>query len=508
MASHRVLHLPDILRELVSLVLGCQPGYSSDLALVCKDWAEVVLDYTWREASASQLFKLLAPLSWDQSHQSLCFSQPITNDGWSSFQKYHRRIRTLRCTEPLLHPCVYTIAGINRPYSGPFLPNLTFLECACNAVDIHLFASPSIKTLDLKDQVDASSQSKQEYELTLKYLPFCTPNLEKLSLSARPEKQPIQNALAEALAALRCLTQIHIPTMLLMPEVITAISRLPLLKSLQGHHRYIADLSQSLSCTFDSGSFPVLERLKLEGDLFQATLFLKKWVPPASLTGLNFMEQKAILPTNYSAITKWVASRAPLITELVITYDEDEVEEDPAFSDPLPFSIFEPLFSCKHLSTLAIAFPVPFEITKAQLVTLVTALPSLRSLEIGCSREISESDSEPSLSLSALSLIAPLCKSLQHLGIYLSCQITSHLEDIAAPSNRFKTLKSLHVGKSPIHSPVSVALFLSWILPDSCHLYHSNSYSSGEEDWDADWRQADMVLKALRIRCRGAKNSG
>ncbi|KAJ8517110.1 hypothetical protein ONZ45_g5658 [Pleurotus djamor] len=294
--------------------------------------------------------------------------------------------------------------------------------------------------------------------------------------------------------------------MLLVPEVMAVVSKLPLLKSLAGHYVVPADLSRSLSCILGSDSFPLLERFELDGWLKPATSLLKSWVPPVSLTSLRFMEYKAIQPENYLTITEWVASHLPLLTGLVISYDEDEIEEHNEFVDPLPFSIFESLFSCEHLLTLTIAYPVPFEMTEAQLVSLVTALPLLSDLEIGCSRDAPES--EPSLALSALSSIAPLCNSLKYLSIYLSCHTTSHLDHVPDTSVRFKCLESLDVSKSPIQSPISVALFMSRILPETCSLDHTESLGIEDEERDAEWTQAVMVLQALRIKYREAKKNG
>ncbi|KAJ8474595.1 hypothetical protein ONZ45_g15900 [Pleurotus djamor] len=508
MASHRLLHLPDFLEELFQHLV--EHKCDSDYALVCKDWAEVVFDYAWRETSALKLFKLLAPIVMDPTANLCCFSQPISSDGWSRFRKYHYRVRILRCTctasGSSLHPSVYALAGLNRPYAGPFLPNLTVLDCPSDATYAQLFASPSITTFQLMGESELKTE--QDYQLIVKYLPACTPNLESLRLSADRNNQYIQDALVEALPNLRFLNQLDISVELLTPQVTKIISKLPLLTSLTGHGSH-PDFSEMLSLELDSECFPKLEHLRLNAWLERAEYFFKVWVSPTSLKTLSIVERNAISePGAYQTIIGWAASNSPLLETLAVSFDDEEFEHDINVNDPLPFSIFEPLLSCKHLSSLTISYPLPFEMTEAELVRLVTALPLLCHMDIG-TIDAPPSGSEPSLGLSALCSIAPLCHSLEYLCIYMSFHATDQLDDVPSPSVPFKCLNILDVGQSPIQGNISVALFLNRILPASCSLEFEEYTGSGSEDEDQDededWQQVVTVLKALRITHREAK---
>ncbi|KAJ8517102.1 hypothetical protein ONZ45_g5650 [Pleurotus djamor] len=505
MASHRVLHLPDFLGELFQHLV--EHKCDSDYALVCKDWAEVVFDYAWRETSALKLFKLLAPIVMDPTAHLYCFSQPISSDGWSRFQKYHYRVRILRCTctasGSSLHPSVYALAGLNRPYAGPFLPNLTVLDCPSDPTYAQLFASPSITTFGLTG--GSELKTEQDYQLILKYLPACTPNLESLRLSAGRNNPNTQDALVEVLPILRFLNQLDISADLFTPQVTKIISNLPLLRSLTGHGSH-PNFSGMLSPELDPECFPKLEHLRLHAWLEEAEYFFRAWVSPTSLKTLSLVECNSISAWAYQSIIGWAASHAPLLETLALSFDDGDFEDVIDADEPLPFSVFEPLLSCKHLSSLTIAYPLPFEMTEDELVTLVTALPLLRHLDIG-TIDAPPSGSEPSLGLSALSSIAPLCHSLEYLCIYMSFHATDQLDNVPTPSVPFKSLNILDVGRSPIQGNISVALFLNRILPAFCSLQFEEYTGSGseDEDQDEDWEQVIVVLKALRITHREAK---
>ncbi|KAJ8517122.1 hypothetical protein ONZ45_g5649 [Pleurotus djamor] len=432
-----------------------------------------------------------------------CFTQPVSSDGWYRFQKYHHRIRILHCPGALLslHPSVYAIAGLNRPYPGPFLPNLTLLDCFADPSLIQLFASPTITTFLLKGEGQMKTQ--QGYEFSLKYLPTCITNLQSLSLANTPNKKAIRDALIEILPNLRHLNRIELHTVLLSPEVIGVISKLPLLRSLRGHGLN-PNPSEMLSYELSPESFPALEYLRLHACFERTASFLKPWTSPVSLRSLFLAEGNTISPESYLVLIKWAARNAPLLETLTIKFNLYEGEID---IDPLPFSVFEPLFSCKHLSSLTVSYPTPFEMTEDELVTLVTALPLLRHLDIG-SISAPPIKTEPSLGLSALSSIAPLCNSLESLCIYLSFRTTSNVEDVPTPSVPFKCLAMLDLGRSPIRWPAPVALFLSRILPASCDLSFSETTGSDDEGREEEWERVVPILDALRITNRDAKKSG
>lgn len=92
---------------------------------------------------------------------------------------------------------------------------------------------------------------------------------------------------------------------------------------------------------------------------------------------------------------------------------------------------------------------------------LLASLPSLETLEF------SEPIRCPTLSLSALAKLAPLCPCVKSLTL---CMDTSQLSVSTPPTTRFSCLKVLDLGISPLKSSaLDVVAFLGMVLPKGWH---------------------------------------
>lgn len=122
-----------------------------------------------------------------------------------------------------------------------------------------------------------------------------------------------------------------------------------------------------------------------------------------------------------------------------------------------------------NITSLTMRFPPPLNLCIELMKDLLTNLPLLLTLEL------EESTGPATLPLVALAEFAPLCPRMEHLMLYMDTTLPPFW---APPTARFRCLRALDVGCSPLRSqPVDVAAFLRMVLPETCVL--ETKFSAG-----------------------------
>lgn len=171
---------------------------------------------------------------------------------------------------------------------------------------------------------------------------------------------------------------------------------------------------------------------------------------------------------------------------------------------PINPAFLSPTHRCSSLVSLHLGHSPRLRLTIETMRGLLTGLPSLETLKLD------ECHAPPTLPLSALSELAPLCPRMKSLTLYMD---TIRLSTSAPPKRRFRCLEVLSVGCSPLKSSaINVAKFLAAILPDTCILkYRTSCWYLHESDnrWKpvVDFLPFMLELRAAREKVADASTA-
>ncbi|KAJ8517104.1 hypothetical protein ONZ45_g5652 [Pleurotus djamor] len=341
------------------------------------------------------------------------------------------------------------------------------------------------------------------------------PNIRSMTFQSSTEDE-LTKEMTEIIPKLRFLNTLHIQMAYLTPKVTEALARLPCLRLLSGDGSY-DDLEYVFSDKLQPESFPVLEELSLFMDMDRTAVCFSSSFAPTCLKNLSIGARYAVPATSFASTIHWAACQTPLLESLSICVDpEDPMGPFEAVEDILPLllSVMRPLYTCAHLSSLAISYSIPISMEESELIALVTALPTLRRLDLGQFQTIPPTDtdnsnstsspSQPGISSSFLPTLAPLCASLEFLCLYISFNNLSNPESLPVVTTRFKSLRTFDVWQSPCKdsSPVVAALFMGRLLPSFCELTYRKTRRSA-------WKDVISALQVVRMaRSDGVEECG
>ncbi|KAJ8501525.1 hypothetical protein ONZ45_g12111 [Pleurotus djamor] len=481
--SNRVLHIPELLKSIFSNLPAEKNKHDYKYALVCKDWTEVALDFAWRNVcSLKLLLQLLVPLYYDEWTKRYYLRRPIEPSDWARFKKYHYRVRALSVQDEKIDSSVYTALSIDRA-SLILLPNLREMELSSSAdLDVVLlFAHPSVTRFTL-------FMDSHAIDIALQYIRIRLPNLVDLTLFSNFSTPHTDTIIADTLRALPFLKELYLSTHFLTPEVTQILSKHKYLQCLHadspgGDQLYSDDLSPD--------SFPSLTDLDITIPFDRASACFSRKFALSSLKNLSITSPYYEADNDFRRLTRAIAHTQPRL-EIVRFEVFDYLHEDEQ-SSSAPFSIVKPFLSCKHITSLIFAHPVPFQPSAAEFISIFKSLPSIRILFLASGSP----HFKPTHSMDVLYAISPWCPKLTSLSVYLDFNPSRGSPASVTP---FSALSNLDVGYSPIQTPVVVAVSLSQILPGDCAV----SYEDRELDERArkDWQTMISGLSALRLARR------
>ncbi|KAG8970222.1 hypothetical protein FRC03_010412 [Tulasnella sp. 419] len=514
-ACERVLGTPELMSYIIGLVDTRKDQVSA--AQTCHLWSEHAFHWIWRELdSLIPLFNLLAPLerreadSW-AAYNELYFPENMTFDKWPRlvfYGKYVRSIGFMISEEDeefeIIEPKVYRdikAASLNLP---AFLPNLqhcewTFWDSTCRTA-IDLMVSPSVTQLQLNMEV---VEDPCEVSEILTSLHGRVPDLRMLSLSLEPSigVEDVEQPLATLLSTVPRLEQLYIPHFFHSEKIVATLRSLSRLEVLDcsGTAEY-KSIRNDRGCQlgFEDDSFRSLQLLSCNTSLKKAShQFLSRFAP----NNLSSIYIKPKLPTLSSDLQDFlsalVSSNPNLIDVNLNLYSDSTVP---------PVEIeFKDLQSLLQLplKQLAISHDKVLSYSAEDVVVMGCAWPNMQGLYL--TEEPLVSRFSPSHEdLTMLSLFAEHFPQLEDLGVFLHIGDNLNMQRIPRPHCRFRQLKELHVGTSPLPEAhqIDVAFYLASIMAnentDLCVDYSTWYPSIGHQRRvNSAWFKVHDLMKAL-----------
>ncbi|KAG9221509.1 hypothetical protein CCMSSC00406_0009498 [Pleurotus cornucopiae] len=465
MSSNRVLTNIDILWRIFEYSNSSQNYHN---ALVSKIWSNEALSVLWRTLdSLLPLLRLLGPMTLVSKQDELPYykyERLIHSENWVLFRRYAWRVRKIEYDDMSPHPnfsdsVFMDIIISSRTLSGiELLPNLHRLSSNDTPLIqkwLPLFINKSLSALDLQA---SGSADMHLLTRTLSHLHHLCPNLRNLSLLTKLELDdaPQFNA---TLSSLPLLNEVELSTSLLCPATLSTLAHLPHLESFA--IATIDDEESTLRVMPLSDAFLSLRTFSSDSVGFRSIVSFLEAYEPRELRTLVVYSTNAETHAAYQSLFAVVASACPnTIMQSLLVIDFEPSIVDPS-STPLLLTI---PYHLLDLTLLVLSCPPPLNLDVGCMKALLAALPSLHTLEL-----IDEAGA-PTLPLSALSELAPLCPVMRFLTLYLD---TRHIAASAPPDTIFPCLEVLDVLTSPLESSArNVAIFLGSILPPKCVVRH------------------------------------
>ncbi|KAL4258660.1 hypothetical protein AB1N83_011260 [Pleurotus pulmonarius] len=472
-------------------------------AFVAKIWSNEALSIIWRRLdSLLPLLNLLGPMTLTSEENEIpCYKYDrlIRLEDWIVFRRYSWRVQELVLevddTESDFNDSVFMdIITTNRIFSdgGELLPNLRHFKS--NAILslqkwIPLFMHKSLKSVTLAAPQLADTHI---FMRTVSYLPHLCPSMQSLTL--RLEYGP-PLALDTIFSSLPLLNEVQISTSLLSLATLNTLARLPHL----GSFSMIADFEwddeelPKLDVMLLSNAFPSLTVFSSQTISFHLIASFLEAYRPRELRSLNVVSCTTETHDTCRSLFDAVVSTAPDV-------DDIHMESQPwSDNDPMPDSSLFPFFPtapqrCLNITSLELLHPPPLKLDVENMKALLASLPSLVTLEL------SESTGPPTLPLSALSELAPLCPVMRFLSLYLNTKIPPVS---TSPKQKFRCLEVLNIGRSPLQSSArNVATSFSMVLPHTCVLRHKHWDKIEATKWDSVTEILPLILE-LQV-ARGA----
>ncbi|KAF4575488.1 hypothetical protein EYR40_004774 [Pleurotus pulmonarius] len=458
------LAIPELLRRIFEY--GTRHDNYSNV-LVSKAWSDEAIPVLWRCLdSLWPLLSLLGPLKLvllENGERRYRFRRPIRSSDWATFSKYAWCIHELRSIRRKFDFCdsVVSDIGISRPTSS-ILPNLRCFHYIGGSTP---FLPLLVNTQSLREfvvRMDCTTEEIMQRRTTLTLLHALAPNLEVLRLCVSTLDDVVcvlQVNFAEVLTSLPHCRELILPPSFLCPCLLRALSALPHLKSLRASRAsFEGDETQvSMSPIPNDHGFQSLANLELDDYSYNTVASILKSYNPHSITKLAVGSFTREAHGGYVDLFSAISASCPSIEEITISNGwrevEPDTEEPPRYHSSM--LLFEPLFRCSYMTSLTLNNSVPLYLDVGAMTELVKAFPNLRVLRL-----FEEATTPPTLPLSSLATLAPLCPNMEHLALNMDTSgITAppHDENLILSGVQFRRLKVLDVGLSTLRSPAPVA---------------------------------------------------
>ena len=458
------------------------------------------------------------------------FTRHVESIDWKRFERYGRRVRRLcYCPGdnrlgifPMAHSVFDDIARTRT--SLAILPNMHTLEWE-GPVDLCvMFMHANVRRLAIRlpiflDLTDSSQASISPGGFPALKSFFADvvdrmPDLTHLNMKINYAISKVENEVAELLCGLKKLKKLTGPRYSVTTNLMNVLSRLEFLGCIEFQYSDDQGLGDpedvtQFRPTVEEGAFPSLWDLSLAISYQDFTRFINAPFAPTNLKMLYIDSQLFEAPEDVKVMLASLSENCQLLETLALLSRVDVPNGilgfDPADEQCITFDTLKSLLNCPNLTSFELVHGCPVMMTQDEIEELAEKWPSLEALLL---------NNEPgfinnaNLTLDALLPFARHCPRLRHLGLFINASTigqsynstpTSSLSPskrIRAPRDppKFKSLKKLSMGVSPISDINGVTLFLSSILPNACRV------ESGVT-WDEKLHIPHDISRAIRVRC-------
>ncbi|KAJ8507650.1 hypothetical protein ONZ45_g10012 [Pleurotus djamor] len=495
-AAQRALSVPELLYEI--FWSSDRKGNASNL-LVCRAWAEEVINVEWREPMFSEhLFSLLAPLGHEGGDPY--FTEAITQDSWKRFERYARRIKTfILCEE--YHPSLYEDIRKSSP-PAILLPNVTHFTCPNVESIFRLFAHPGMTSLTLCNPL-IEGEPAERVNAVLPRIPELMPRLEDLFFNYHLDEDAsaVEGAVVSSLTSLKCLRSVVLAPEWLSPVVTKGLSTLPHLVMVNTvePEESIEDtdplhlFSDGLGCN----AFPSLNQLEIAIPFCRAIACLSAGFKSNVLKELLIKSDEFESPEDFKTLTEAITGSFPLLFKLTISSASTELPDD-EIDVALDFAALKPLLGLRELGDLSIEYTTPLSLSAEDLQTIVRSFKRLICLSLNPNPPVR---SPPMLPLSCLSRLAYSQSHVKELELYVDTSPSGLPQYDEMTELKGLTNLSLESSDLDRQSVVPVATYLSRVLPPKCAV-DADFVDADDDDDDTEppltpWQEVARLVPVL-----------
>lgn len=398
--------------------------------------------------------------------------QPTLGE-WNAFLKNCDRVRILNfdldgSKTPLSSASILKIS-VTRPL-GSIFKNARILRSPNIGGQLYpMFMSASVTELSLSITDNTAVQHLEQLSWDVDALLARMPHVVSLKIEKSSiGPKALEPFLLQLINGYPSITELDVPYKCLGTAVVEAAARLPKLRGLwnQVGWETIYDSANqpAFAPKLNTQSFPVLEDFGFTATIADAVQFLRDpHCPTHTLRGLSLriiLDFRESSNNGVSRLLDTVGDVCPSIDDLRLYMQTTFVSGQKRLS--ISFEDIVPIFRLSNLQTVFIYNDEPVKMTDDDARQLASSLPHLVTLYL--TRHACE---PPTLTLRCLFHFARHCSKLSKLELTLDTKEHIHSSSEAAT---FRSLRSLHLGNSPISDVQHVVQFLARALPAECRL--------------------------------------
>lgn len=257
-------------------------------------------------------------------------------------------------------------------------------------------------------------------------------------------------------------------------RIFSLLAQLPNLTTLHLNLLGVVDANTVCQSAPKSGSFPNLQNVFLAGILEEFPKTLRYFGNANRTLSLGFSVREYPKTKSLHQLFSSVASNFPNLRILQFNVPKEEIDANSANANYIrspdlyyhDVSVLRPLFSLRTLAAVHLELGIPLHLADSDLIAVGSSWPVIEVLNL-CSNPFCDRTRtvRPELSIQGLFELATMCRSLQHLGLYVD--YSTHLSEELVASCEFlsHTIVHLDVGRSWVVQPELVAALLSGVFP-------------------------------------------
>ena len=258
---------------------------------------------------------------------------------------------------------------------------------------------------------------------------------------------------------------------------------------------------------FPDGAFPSLWDLSLTASYREVQRFLTIPFAPTNITVLHIESSEFESPAHLHQLLVTISENCQMLKILTLISPRRVLRDQITVPDGLSQVTADTLKSalaCSSLTSLEVVHQFPLKLTQKDLEIFAKCWVSLETLNLNTEPHYFKSSN---LTLEAIFPFAQYCPRLAYLALFIDVSFGALSLSTASPRPHFKCLQHLAVGFSAVEEPISVARFLSRVLPLGCHVDDGVIWSDsfelepGGEIIAAErcsmWSKVDQLLPTL-----------
>jgi len=301
------------------------------------------------------------------------------------------------------------------------------------------------------------------------------PRLNEIDIRTDIPARILEKEFIRLLPSLPDLQKLSTPRFFLTSSIAVCLSHLPKLGCIEFQYHVDqgsgdpADIAV-FQPELPEGAFPSLQDLSLTASYLEAQRFLTIPFAPTNLTILYIESSNFESSTTLHQLLAAISENCQMLKRLTLISPRRELEDhtpDPDGSNQVTADTLKPVLSCCNLTSFEIVHQFPFRLTQKDLEVFAKCWVSLETLNLNSEPHHFESSH---LTLEALFPFAQYCPRLSYLALFIDASITIPSFPSTSRYPCFKCLQQLTMGLSVVREPVSVACFLSRVLPLGCQI--------------------------------------